>query len=64
MSPARVAQWAAEARKALLGAAGALAVIVEAGVLHGTAQHWAQAASSALAALLVYAVPNKPKAGA
>ena len=64
MTATRAAQWAAEARKGLLGAAGALAVIVEAGVLHGTAQHWAQAVSSALAAFLVYAVPNRPKAGA
>lgn len=49
-------------RKGLLAASGAAAVIVEAGVLHGSTQAWAQALSSAFAAALVFAVPNDPKA--
>lgn len=48
-----------EARKFGLTLAGLLVQVIELGVLHGTALHWAQIASGALAAVLVYRVPNK-----
>lgn len=57
MTPARLA----EARKALLAAAGVLAQVIELGVLHGSALHWAQIASGAVASALVFLVPNKAK---
>lgn len=50
-----------EARKALVAAAGVVAQVIALGVLHGTALHWAQIASGALAAILVYRIPNAPK---
>jgi hypothetical protein len=50
-----------EARKFGLTLAGLLAQVIELGLLHGDALHWAQVASGALAAVLVYQVPNKPK---
>jgi hypothetical protein len=48
----------ASARKFLAGLSGAVAVVVEANLLHGDAQRWAQTGSAVLTALLVYIVPN------
>jgi hypothetical protein len=50
----------AQVRKALVGAAGVLAQVIELGVIHGSALHYAQVASGVLAAVLVYVVPNQP----
>lgn len=50
----------AQARKALVAAAGVVAELVAAGVLSGSVEHYAQLALAVLAAVGVYAVPNKP----
>lgn len=47
-----------EIRKALVAVAGVLAQVIELGVLHGSVLHYAQVASGAVAAVLVYVVPN------
>lgn len=47
-----------DARKSLVALAGVLAQVLELGLLHGTAQHYAQVASTIVAAVLVYVVPN------
>jgi len=58
----RPAQILSDAKKALVAVAGVLAQVLELGLLHGTALHWAQVASGAVAAVLVYVVPGpQPK---
>lgn len=49
----------AKARKAGVAVGGALAEIVALNVLHGPAQHYAEAALALLTALGVYRVPNE-----
>lgn len=48
-----------QARKFLVALAGAVAQVIELGLLHGSALHVAQAVSAFLTAVLVYHVPNK-----
>lgn len=51
-----------EVDKALAAAAGVLAQVIELGVLHGTALHYAQTASGVIAAVLVYLAHGPSKA--
>lgn len=47
-----------EFRKAQVALAGVVGQVVAAGVLHGTAQAWAQIVLAVVTAAGVYAVPN------
>lgn len=49
-----------EARKFGVAVLGVIAQVIELGVLHGTALHWAQTVSGVVAAVLTYVVPNAP----
>ncbi len=53
-------KFARRARKFLVAAVGALAVIVAAGILPEPAKSWAVAALAVATALGVYRVPNAP----
>lgn len=52
-----------EARKTLVAIGGVLTQVIELGVLHGTALHYAQVASALVAIVLVNLVGNKKPAG-
>ena len=57
MNAASIKKTLSEAQKTLAAVAGVVAQVIELGLLHGTALHYAQIVSGAVAAVLVYMAP-------